>query len=432
MLPFSAARTQPHAVVVGAGPVGCAAALALARAGKRVALLDSGAGANRFAGEWLHPTGAKLLAELGFDPLGATVPHAAGTGFAIFTGGTAEPLLLPYPDSGPAVGCEHHLLVSGIRAAVEREPLIEVFAGFRAAEVAHGFVRAAHPASGRNVAFAPKLVVGADGRQSLVRKALGFPSAPRPVSYMVGLLVDPAALPVNEYGHVFLDGPGPVLAYRIGPDRARVCIDVPTDRVAWVRNSAELVEAYRGAIPPALHEACAKALAGGPPEVAANQLLPRKHFGRGGIALVGDAVGHCHPLCAVGMTVGFQDAVALARAETVEAYSDERRSASRVPELVSTGLYDVFAGRDESAKELRAAVVRMWQKSPAARRDTMRLLAVRDTRRSALLTTFTRLMLEAGGGVVRGIARRPIRSTVAALAGFGGWAHWFARESLAR
>lgn len=432
MLPSSAARTQPHAVVVGAGPVGCASALALARAGKRVALLDAGAGANRFAGEWLHPTGAKLLAELGFDPLRANVPHAAGTGFAIFPSGTAEPLLLPYPDPEPAVGCEHSLLVSGIRAAVDREPLIEVFAGFRAAEVAHGFVRAAHPGTGRNVSFAPKLVVGADGRQSLVRKALGFPSAPRPVSYMVGLIVPPGALPVNEYGHVFLDGPGPVLAYRIGPDRARVCIDVPTDRVAWVRNPGAIVEAYRDAMPPTLHEACAKALAGGPPEVSANQLLPRKHFGRGGIALVGDAVGHCHPLCAVGMTVGFQDAVALARAESVEAYSDERRAASRVPELVSTGLYDVFAGRDESAKELRAAVVRMWRKSPAARRDTMRLLAVRDTRRSALLTTFARLMLEAGGGVVRGIARRPIRSTVAALAGFGGWAHWFARESLAR
>ncbi len=424
--------TSTHAVVVGAGPVGCAAALALARAGKRVALLDAGATGNRFAGEWLHPTGAKLLAELGFDPLRANVPHAPGTGFAIFTGGTAEPLLLPYPDSGPAIGCEHHVLVSGARAAVAREPLVDVCAGFRATEVRPGFVRAAHPASGRTVTFAPHLVVGADGRQSLVRKALGFPSASRPVSYMVGLIVDPGALPVNEYGHVFLNGPGPVLAYRIGPDRARVCIDVPTERVAWVRDPAALVEAYRGAVPPALHDACARALRNGPPEVAANQLLPRKHFGRGGIALVGDAVGHCHPLCAVGMTVGFQDAVALARAESVEAYAEERRAASRVPELVSTGLYDVFAGRDASAEELRAAVVRMWQKSPAARRDTMRLLAVRDTRRSALLTTFARLMLEAGGSVVRGVARRPIRRTIAALAGFGGWAHWFARESLAR
>jgi squalene monooxygenase len=420
------------AVVVGAGPVGCASALALARSGKRVVLLDAGASAARFAGEWLHPTGAKLLAELGFDPLRANVPHAPGTGFAIFTAGTAEPLLLPYPDAGPAIGCEHHLLVSGIRAAVEREPLIEVLAGFRAAEVAHGFVRAAHPDTGRNLTFAPKLVVGADGRQSLVRKALGFPGAPRPVSYMVGLIVDPGALPVHHYGHVFLEGPGPVLAYRIGPDRARVCIDVPSDRVAWIRNPAELIEAYRGALPSSLHEACAGAVRRAPPEVAANQLLPRKHFGRGGIALVGDAVGHCHPLCAVGMTVGFQDAMALARAESVEQYAEERRAASRVPELVSTGLYDVFAGRDESAKQLRAAVVRMWRKSPAARRDTMRLLAVRDTRRSALLTTFARLMLEAGGGVVRGIARRPIRSTIAALAGFGGWAHWFARESLAR
>ncbi len=101
--------TSTHAVVVGAGPVGCAAALALARAGQRVALLDAGATGNRFAGEWLHPTGAKLLAELGFDPLRANVPHAPGTGFAIFTGGTANRCCcrtrIPAPRSAASTTC---------------------------------------------------------------------------------------------------------------------------------------------------------------------------------------------------------------------------------------------------------------------------------------------------------------------------------------
>jgi len=36
-----------------------------------------------------------------------------------------------------------------------------------------------------------------------------------------------------------------VLAFRVGPNRARVCIDVPADRVAWVRNPPELLAAYR-------------------------------------------------------------------------------------------------------------------------------------------------------------------------------------------
>jgi 2-polyprenyl-6-methoxyphenol hydroxylase-like FAD-dependent oxidoreductase len=247
---------------------------------------------------------------------------------------------------------------------------------------------------------------------------------------MVGVLIDAGALPVAEYGNVLLGGPGPVLAFRVGSNQARVCIDVPADRVAWVRNPSELLAAYRPALPTALSDALADALAVEPPSVAANQLLRRRLYGRAGVALVGDAVGHCHPLCAVGMSVGFLDAVALARSRSVEEYAATRRLAGRVPELLSTGLYDLFAQTDAGSTELRDAVYHLWRTSAAARRDTMRLLAVRETRRCALGVTFARLLATASRQVLFGVFDRPLARTFATVVGFGRWAGWFARESL--
>jgi 2-polyprenyl-6-methoxyphenol hydroxylase-like FAD-dependent oxidoreductase len=247
---------------------------------------------------------------------------------------------------------------------------------------------------------------------------------------MVGVLIDASALPFAEYGNVLLGGPGPVLAFRVELDLARVCIDVPADRVAWVRNPAELLAAYRPALPANLADAIASALADGPPSVAANQLLRRRQYGRTGVALVGDAVGHCHPLCAVGMSVGFLDAVALAQSRSVEEYAAARRTAGRVPELLSTGLYDLFAQTDAGTTELRDAVYHLWRTSAAARHDTMRLLAVRETRRCALGVTFARLLTTASRRLVAGVFDRPFSDTLATVAGFGRWAGWFTRESL--
>jgi 2-polyprenyl-6-methoxyphenol hydroxylase-like FAD-dependent oxidoreductase len=417
--------------VVGGGPVGCVAALAFARTGARVCLIDPDTPSNRLAGEWLHPTGAAVLADLGVDLAAVGVEHARGRGFAIFPKGDA-PIVLPYVGGERGVGCQRHLLVRALRATIARHDNVVLLSGCRVAEVARGVVTAVAADRAAPIRVAAGLIVGADGRQSMVRQALGYSGACRPVSYMVGALVDAAALPVAEYGNVLLGGPGPVVAFRVSANLARVCIDVPADRVGWVRNPAELLAAYRVALPTALYAECARAFASGPPAVAANQLLPRRQYGRAGIALVGDAVGHCHPLCAVGMSVGFLDAVALAQCRSVEEYATVRRTAGRVPELLSMGLYDLFVGGDEGTAELRAAVYHLWRTSAAARRDTMRLLAVRDTRRSALGVTFARLLSVAARRVTAGAVRRPVARTLAAVGGFGRWAGWFARETLAR
>ncbi|MBY0461366.1 MAG: hypothetical protein K2V38_28955, partial [Gemmataceae bacterium] len=236
--------------------------------------------------------------------------------------------------------------------------------------------------------------------------------------------------PFDGYGNVFLGGPGPVLAFRVDDRQARVCFDVPADRVAWVREPAELLAANQQTLPAAIRSACEQAIKAGTPAVAANRWMRRRYYGAKGVALVGDAVGHCHPLCAVGMSVGFLDAVALAGSSSVEEYAERRRAGGRVPELLSMGLYDLFVGSDAGTSELREAVYATWRRSAAARRDTMRLLAVRETRRAALGVTFARLLVAASRGLAGGVVRRPLGYTLAAVGGFASWAAWFARETL--
>jgi 2-polyprenyl-6-methoxyphenol hydroxylase-like FAD-dependent oxidoreductase len=426
--PAAPARVAADVAVVGGGPVGCAAALAFARRGARVCLIDAGP-THRLAGEWLHPTAAGILAELGVDLDGAGVPHSRGRGFAIFPHGR-EPIVLPYVGGELGVGCQHHLLVAALQKAISATPGVTLLSGCRVSEVGRGKLRAVRPDRGEPVDVSADLVVGADGRQSVVRQALGYSGGCRPVSYMAGLLIDAPALPFAEYGNVLLGGPGPVLAFRVDANQARVCFDVPPDRVKWIRSPGDLLAAYRPTLPRPLFDACERALDSGPLSVAANQLLPRRLYGRAGVALVGDAVGHCHPLCAVGMSVGFLDAMTLAKSGSVEEYAAARRTAGRVPELLSMGLYDLFVRPDAGSSELREAVYHLWRTSAAARRDTMRLLAVRETRRAALGVTFARLLSTASRQVLTGLFARPLSHTVAALTGFGRWAGWFARESL--
>ena len=93
---------------------------------------------------------------------------------------------------------------------------------------------------------------------------------------------------------------------------------------------------------------------------------------------MGDAVGHFHPLTAVGLTLGFQDAACLARSARFEPYRRERMMLSHVPEIMAMVLYEVFAGRDSGAGALRAATFRMLRGNAAARERTLRLLAAED------------------------------------------------------
>src|SRR5262249_30984069 len=167
---------------------------------------------------------------------------------------------------------------------------------------------------------------------------------------------------------------------RISPHQVRVCIDVPVACRPSKGAEGYLREAYTRVLPPALRPAFRRALETQTVSWIANQRRHRAHYGRDGLALVGDAVGHVHPLTAVGLTLGCLDADTLAASASVADYRARRSAASRTTELLADSLYRVLTHQDDGATSLRDAVYHVWRNDPAECGRTMRLLSGSETR----------------------------------------------------
>src|ERR1700677_1726045 len=88
------------AVIVGAAPAGAVAALVLARAGKRVALLDRAAFPRaKVCGNCVNPSTWTIWRRLGLAESFAALPHHNTAGFAIHCEGRAV-YTHDFPESG--------------------------------------------------------------------------------------------------------------------------------------------------------------------------------------------------------------------------------------------------------------------------------------------------------------------------------------------
>ena len=378
---MSAAASRRYDVaIVGAGPVGSLCALAHARKGARVALLEANPKASqRLAGEWLHPPGVRILQHFGIG-LDTLPRSAAGRGFVVFPDDGSEPIVLPYMNGSQGLACDHALLVSRLRDAIENEVDVDFFTPARVSAVEDG--RLVYTSDGTVHTVDAARIIGADGRASVVRRSLGLSTDPMLCSRMLGVTVSGVSLPFEGHGHVLLGGPGPILAYGLADDCVRIITDVPLDR--WSRRDRVgfLTESYAALLPETLRPAFVEALRAGQFHVAANQLRPRVTYGHARRVLIGDAAGHYHPMTAVGMTLGFGDALALAEGGSFRDFAAGRFRATHVPELLAMGLYEVFADHRAEAVAMRHAVYRGLRTSPVYRERTSRVLACED--RSAL------------------------------------------------
>jgi squalene monooxygenase len=395
-------KAQYDVTIIGAGPAGTVAAIAFARRGASVLLAEANPkAASRFAGEWMHPPGVKVLERLGLLPLASARGHESGQGFAVFPDDGDVPIRLPYPDGAVGLSFEHQDLVEELRTRAAATPEIDYIPGARVIAIEDGSIKIRHKELGERT-VSTGLVVGAEGRgRSVSRRYLGLPDKSTPLSWMAGVDLRDVELPFEGYGHVILGGPGPILIYPIGPGRARACIDIPLDRCPSRRDTALLWRMFRPVLPGALVAPFRVALQEKRVVWTSIGFRTHSHHGRGNVALIGDTVGFSHPLTAVGLTLGLDDAETLAASRDVQHYQRQRERPCYVAELLSNSLYHVLSREDASIEPIRTAIYRMWGDSEAERRRTMRILITEDYRSASFAATFLRV----GTGALKHLIR---------------------------
>ena len=419
-------RRDYDIAVVGAGPTGCVTAVAFARKGARVLLLEANPKAcSRFAGEWIHPPGAKVLESLDISLREETAEHPPCEGFVVFPDDGTEPIRLPYADGAFGLSCEHERLVMGLRRRAEACAGVDYIPHARVSSIDSEGLTFCRRETGTNETILAERVVGADGRSSIVRQYLDMPENSTLLSYMAGIDLYDVELPFEGYGHVILGAPGPVLLYRTGARSVKACIDLPLNFQALRKSPSRLWDAFGPLFPAGLRPAFRRALEEKQFSWAACRFRPRSRYGYGRHALVGDAVGHSHPLTATGMTIGFLDCQALANSKNLEAYQAVREQQTYVSELLASALYQVLTREDPGALAIRQAVYATWRASSSERRRTMQILAGSETRSTAFGSAF----LHVAGTAVQQVLGEVVRTQrwsdfVSTGLSFAGWSRW--------
>lgn len=343
--PYASKTIRTDVAVIGAGPAGSAAALALAGRGLAVQLVGPvPAPVSRLAGEWVHPGGLAAL-----ERLGVRFTEEEGwrqRGFIVHPGDGSPPIALDYTHGATALSLPHHVLLSALHRKLAAHPGVTWRTGLRAIGLA-----------GRNLLYTgrdpddsgrvqARLVVGADGRSCVLRDTVGLRSRPVTLSHMLGLLLHDVTLPDPDYGHLILGGPGPVVAYHLSPRTVRVCIDLPLDHPRPPHLATYLHQVYPPSLLDTLHYPVQTALREGRGQWATNRVQPRGRFAHPHCILIGDAAGHTHPLTAIGLSMGFLDAECLGRTGDVREYVRSRTAPAAVSERLAVGVHQLLTATD--------------------------------------------------------------------------------------
>jgi squalene monooxygenase len=418
-------RTRHDVAVIGAGPIGCAAAIAFAQRGATVLLLEANARASeRFAGEWIHPSGVQILEKLGLGSLDAIAENGLKHGFVVHPDDGSDRIVLSYPDGMTGVSFEHSKLVSDLRHKVATIPEIDYVTPARLSKLAPApsYLDAE---SRTEIRIDAKQIVAADGRRSGTRRLLGLPDSSVGISFIGGIILHDTDLPVEGYGHVITGGPGPIMLYRIGVGRVRMCLDIPATATALRHDTNALYDAVAPVLPPAIAMALAASLETRNPAWIETRFRTRTEYGSGNVALVGDAVGCTHPLTAVGISLGLMDVDALVNSADVTEYARRQRAVTRVPEMLSNALYQVFSDNQVDAVALRRSMYDVWRSSAKERHRTMGMIAATDVRGTSFAASFCRIGLRAAwtaiGSQMREGRWRGVRH---AISSFISWSAW--------
>ena len=368
-------------VVVGAGPAGSAAAILLAERGWSVTLLDKAAFPRpKICGEYLSPEAARVMDRLGV----LKAVDAAGaqplSGMRIIApDGTV--LDGTYPTSGPWRGYRDHALAIRRevfdRILLERARALPVDVRERhrvtGLLVEGGLVRGvkAESADGAPVELRSRLVVGADGRASVVAHALGLVRPHR--LQRLALIQHVSGIEgLGDRGEIYVDPPDYSILNPVAPGIVNLSLVVP---LAHAKPFSSRLETFMEARLRQLRHVPAR-LAGMKaegPVMAMGPLAYRVGEPRvGGVLLAGDAAGFYDPFTGEGLYTALRSAELLAEvahpalstgdvsADALAPYARAKRAAFADKARVTRALQFIIAHR-----RLANGAARFLQRRPA-------------------------------------------------------------------
>lgn len=370
---------QEHdVIIVGGGIAGSALATVLARKGLRVLVLERERQfRDRVRGEWLAPWGVEIadalklrpvLRDAGAHPL-PTLAGRSGKARPVQSPAGEVPLSFSHPrvqeamiDAAAAAGaiCVRGARVTSVRSGPHP----------RVAYSLDGHERTAHG----------RLIVGADGRQSLVRSALGsIPRVHRTARMLSGVrLGGLSGDPSIGYFVVRGDAGGLVSLFPQGDGYGRAYVFDPAAGESAFRGRDGLTRFLRASValgvPGAVFE---HAFAAGPLASFVADDSWVDHPAGGSLALIGDAAGISDPTWGMGMALALHDVGTLSRNLLTSADWDaalERYAADhdRYFGTIITGEnwqsdLQLTAGAD--AERRRQHALRLWSLDPSRALD---------------------------------------------------------------
>ncbi|WP_293371722.1 FAD-dependent monooxygenase [Nevskia sp.] len=316
--------------VVGGGPVGVVAALALRDAGFSVVMIERGKAPPAFdAAHYdsrvyaIAPASAKLLDALGVWPLMAAARISPYTRMQVWERAAELGLRFDAADSGQtALGwiVEQGLILSAAWARLGSLPT-RVGVDAEALLLPDDDQARAELRLSNGEFLRPRLVVAADGADSPLREQVGIDATTWTYAQraIVAQLSMSAATPATAFQRFLPTGP---LAFLPQADGRH--------SIVWsadIARAAELLAMDDAAFGAALGEASQYAL-GDMLEVSPRvsfplRLLHAQDYHRPGLVLIGDAAHAIHPLAGQGANLGFADVARLT--ETLRAARDAGR-----------------------------------------------------------------------------------------------------------
>jgi flavin-dependent dehydrogenase len=303
------------AIVVGARCAGSPTAMLLARAGRRVLLLDKSTfPSDKLSTHYIQPSGVKLLEGWALlDAVRATNAPAI-TRFAVY--GAGDTLLMAPPMEGPAY-CPRRYLLDKILVDAAVAAGAELREGFRVDEVTVDGERvtgiAGHGRDGATVRESARYVIGAEGHHSLVAETVQAPKYREREALTGGYYSYFSGVPM-EGAEIYISDRGGVLAFPTND--GRVCIAAGRAKSEFHAYRAD-IETTFFSILESSPKFAARVRAGKREErwmgTADVPNFFRKPWGPGW-ALVGDAGYMKDPTLGFGIADAFRDAGLLARA----------------------------------------------------------------------------------------------------------------------